>query len=86
MISQIGKVGVEVIKVIDVVRKVEEEGKIVEKPDKIALRFDFNMPMGSLYETVYEVLQEITDEIKKMEELSKKREEEMKQKEAIVES
>jgi len=85
MISQIGKVGIEVINIIDVVRKVEEEGKIVEKPDKIALRFDFNMPMGTSYDMVYEVLKEMKEEVEKMEEASKKRAEELKKENEDIE-
>ena len=86
MISQIGKVGIEVVKIIDVTRKVEENGEQIEKPDKIALRFDFNMPMGVSYDMAFEVLQEIKEEVEKMQELSKKRAEEMEKEPEVVES
>ena len=73
MVSQIGKVDLEVIKVVDVIRKVEEDGKVVDKEDKVALRFDFNMPMGASFDMVREVLKEMSEEVDKMQEDGKKR-------------
>lgn len=81
MISQIGKVSLENMKQIEIIRKKEVEGKEEEVKESINVRFDFAIPMGVAYDTALEVLDEFKEEVKKMQEMALKRAEELKNKE-----
>lgn len=81
MISHIGKVSLECYKTIKGKQREEVEGEIVEKDVEATLRFDFIIPMGSPFEIAKEVLQELLEEVNKMEETSQKQREQAEKKE-----
>ena len=76
MISHIGKVSLECFKNVKATQKEEVDGKLQDKEIEVTLRFELNIPMGSPYELVHEVLGELSEEVNKMQELSKKQAEE----------
>lgn len=82
MISQIGKVAIEVLKDVEVIQKVEKDGEIKEEKKEVAIRFEFLIPMGVPYETVHEAIDDVKKEITAMEDDSKKRDSSRRSEEA----
>lgn len=81
MISQTGKVSLEVFKTVKVTRKEEIDGEIKDNEVDANIRFDFGIPMGSPYDLVLEAVDELKEEVLKMQATSKKLAEEAKKKE-----
>lgn len=82
MISQIGKVSLEAFKSVKVTRKEEIDGEIKDNEVDATIRFDFGIPMGAPYDLVFEVISELKEEISKMQEASKKLNDDRLEKEA----
>jgi len=71
MIAHVGKVSVETFKTVKVKQKEEVDGEVKEVEKEITVRFDFCIPMGSPYELAQEVLDDLKEELAKMEKETK---------------
>ena len=82
MATQIGKVSIEINRDVEIVKNVDNNGDIEAVPEKISLRFDFLVPLGTPYEVLHDVVKELGEIVKVMDENSKKQAEEAKSKKA----
>lgn len=72
MAVQIGKVSIEVMREVEIVKNVEVDGKVEEIPEKINLRFDLLVPLGTPFEVLHGVIKEFDEVVTLMEETNKK--------------
>jgi len=68
----------EVYKQVKVNQKEEVNGEVKDVEKEVTIRFDFVAPLGSSYDLVHEVLDELKADLKVQEDNSKKAEEEKK--------
>jgi len=78
MVSQMGRIAFEVYKQVKVNQKEEVNGEVKDVEKEVTIRFDFIAPLGSSYDLVHEVLDELKADLKVQEDNSKKAEEEKK--------
>ena len=72
MISQTQRIALECYKEVKGFKDEEIDGKIEKKEVTVALRFDLVIPDRSPYAVVYEAIEDMRLEVKKMEEAGKR--------------
>lgn len=82
MISHIGRVSLETYKTVKGIQKEEVEGEMVEKEVEVTLRFDYIFPIGTPYDLILEVVEEMKKEVEMMRANQQKAADDAKKKES----